>query len=1468
MKHSTKRGLPALLLCAAAASVSTQSTAEDIDIFTGASGGLGADPKILIILDNTSNWSRASQQWPGLTVAGQGTWSAASTAVTTTGTFTTGQLVVGCTVAGTGIPGNATVASISSPTSFTLSSATTGAGSSSQLTFTCPGVVQGQSETRAVNTLLGGIGSNVNLGLMEYVTGGTATETGGFIRHAVVPMTDANKTTLSTQLTTIFNDINSPDEKRNANTEYGNLMYDAYNYFTGGNSVSPAAVLASKADSNGYTTNYTRFRSPLSDDNACGRNFLIFIGNPNTNGPAADTADNGTALTNLGGSVSPQIQVPEFTSSVQTTATNIGFSSQCYSSAASCTSTAPTTDFAAQCAAGAGYENCSCSNSLTTTSLDACLSGTQRFSVLGNTNTGGSTTTTTTTATVTNPTTGTTGCYATSAAATAAADHGGLSLPPGTTTTSGSTTTTTTNSNDSYTVSASPSTTATQNCAPTNSNPVLGSNQITTDTALSASCYGGISTGNPKWNASTDYGGMTCPATSTTTSGDNTTTITYSCAYAGVMSADATGCSGVDKHVSVTQTVTGSPSTVTANPNYKFDVTQTYTQQSAATTTTGATTTQTLLGNTSLCYADCSTGEFSGTCSGYNGGCTCAAPTTSAGQCSSGARYMVTGNVTGTVVTPTGNFITASTAANADEWARFMHQPRACDTSVSADCTGQIKQSITTDAIDVFNKRQSAKETELSWSMASAGGGKYFAATSEAAIVAALKKILAEIQSVNSTFASASLPVNATNRTQNANQVFIGMFRPDPDANPRWMGNLKQYQIGKIAGDLDLVDLNGKAATNALTGFIDNCAVAFWTTNSVWPTNSTNYWANVVINPDPASNCDPTTMATLGGATYSDLPDGPTVEKGAVAEILRKGNDPGVSPTWTTTNRNVLTLSGSSITGFTAATSGLSANLAAFTSGVDVANDTGLYNASTNPYQTRPSIHGDVVHSRPLPVNFGAAGVTVYYGVNDGTLRAVDAANGKERWAFVAPEHYSKLQRLMDNTPGVNYNIPATPVPPFTSKSYFFDGSIGVYQSATGANPPVYIYPTQRRGGRMVYGLDVTIPTNNPTLLWRHGCDDVGTCDTGFSQMGQTWSTPNVAFINGYSPDKTTTPVVVIGGGYDACEDGNTISPGCGSTTGNVIYFVDATTGALITSFATERAVAADVNLIDLNNDGLVDYAYAADTGGNIYRVDFVSSPTTVTPLEPTSAPDNTGTGNWHMHKVAYTSGGYRKFLFGPGLFPTGTSTYLAIVSGDREHPVITDYPYTTPVVNKAYIYKDDLTTTPSDPAVNLDGSDMLDQTSLSDATCTSRNLLTSTDKKGWFMNLTENGVGEQGVTAAVIVGGMVTFSTNRPFSTGLSCGTRLGEARGYFVNLFNGSGTIGTTNNAACGGSRSSVFAGGGLPPSPVIGIVPIDGVPTAVLIGAPPREPGPVSPIKPSKIVPPINQTRTRTYKYLKGD
>jgi Tfp pilus tip-associated adhesin PilY1 len=524
-------------------------------------------------------------------------------------------------------------------------------------------------------------------------------------------------------------------------------------------------------------------------------------------------------------------------------------------------------------------------------------------------------------------------------------------------------------------------------------------------------------------------------------------------------------------------------------------------------------------------------------------------------------------------------------------------------------------------------------------------------------------------------------------------------------------------------------------------------------------------------------------------------------------------------------------------------------------------------------------VHSDVVHSRPLPINYGGTiGTIVYYGANDGTLRAVEVCggsnvkdvngncatpSGKEKWAFVAREHYSKLQRQMDQSPLVKYpNLPAGTTPTPLAKDYFFDGSIGAFQNLD--NTKVWIYPSMRRGGRMIYGLNVTDPAN-PTFKWKLGCpnpaDDVGCAladgTAGMTGIGQTWSLPSVAFIKGYS---ATAPAVIFGGGYDACEDADSTAPACSTPKGNAVHVVDANNGALIKTFTTPtRSVVADVALIDVDGDSNVDYAFVVDTGGNIYRIDFVDS--TLAARASTA---------WTMQRVAYTTGAYRKFLFAPALLYNSGKVYVAVGSGDREHPLISNYPYTTPVVNRFYVYRDDLGTS---AATNLDDTSvMMDKTT--DAGCSDPDVLLPTStKRGWFMNLTGGTTapaaalpGEQVVTSAVIGGGLVTFSTNRPIpSSASSCSTVLGEARGYFVSLFSGSGSIAVAGS--CGGQRSGVFAGGGLPPSPVVGTIPIGGVVRTVIIGAIQRGGAGSSPIGAQQLSPPITQQRRRVYWYSPG-
>lgn len=1213
-------------------------TADDIDIFVGDSSGSASRPNVLIVLDNTSNWARQSQQWPG-------------------------------------------------------------------------GLAQGQSEVRAIKSVLSSIGEDINVGVLEFVTVGNANDDGGFVRYHVRQMTSANKSSLGAQMDMIFGDINGPLEKRNSNTPYGNLIYDVFNYFSGANSYSPNGVESVRADEEGYDTAYTDFKSPLSCANNCAKNYVILISNPNASGPATDNSANLTTLASLGGDTST-VAVPNFTMATTITPSNLGNTSSCYASQAAC-ETAKTTEFP-DCGNGT-YSSCSCGAAPAVDPV-ACDSGTQRYSVYG-------------------------------------------SDPAG-----------------------------------------------TTNLGYAAGC------------------------TSNASQCD--------------MSAYAAQCSGVGVTCECSSTLYETPNTCSPTNKKKFMVVR-----------TKSNTTMTNLGYTNSCYAslgDCTTVDYAAQCASYPGGCSCGAPTTTGASCPAGAgRYPVTGNSEVIVATPDGTYNSSKGAGwHLDEWARMLYQkgiPMAgCDNLTASVYT-----------IDVYNKQQNGDHTALMLSTAKVGGGKYFAATNEDALVNALKKIFQEITSVNSTFASASLPVNATNRAQNENQVFIGMFRPDPEAKPRWFGNLKRYQL-VLAADGVTVKLGDKDANDAInnqTGFVDDCASSWWTTDSPIDPSDTSkgyYWANFSISPNPASKCTSVPTAKL----YSDKPDGPTVEKGAVAEVLRKGNNPPATdntPTWAV-SRNLYTTAdytSKTLLSGSANAAALDATRQSWLAGQDTQNE----DIDTSTTETRGSIHGDVVHSRPLPINYGNE-VVVYYGANDGNFRAVAAETGKEYWSLVPYEFAQPafVDRLRTNEPLVSYphvdmSIVPTPIP----KDYAWDGSIGVAQNAD--NTKVWIYPTMRRGGRRIYALDVTTPTS-PTIRWIVGCDkNGGNCkdasgSAGFENMGQTWSTPNIAPVAGYA----TENVAFFGGGYDPCEDANTKSPSCSSPKGANVYAVDAGSGALLKTFSTDRSVASDVAMLDIDGDGKADYGYVADTGGNLYRIDMVTRVSSASTVTYTSrAP-----GAWTIHKIAaVTSGSGRKFLFAPALFPVNIygKVYLAIGTGDREHPLERHYPFTE-VVNRLYVYLDDLAVTSGAPA-DLDA--LQDKTV--DLGCASTAVTPLSTPTGWFMDLNQYGQGEQTVTSAIIAGGLVAFSTNRPIPTSAGqCSTVLGEARGYWVNLTTGSGAIGVTG--ICGGTRSQTFVGGGLPPSPVIGTVPIGGRPVTVIIGAVQKEGGASTPISPQKVKPAISPIRKRVY------
>ena len=556
------------------------------------------------------------------------------------------------------------------------------------------------------------------------------------------------------------------------------------------------------------------------------------------------------------------------------------------------------------------------------------------------------------------------------------------------------------------------------------------------------------------------------------------------------------------------------------------------------------------------------------------------------------------------------------------------------------------------------------------------------------------------------------------------------------------------------------------------------------------------------------------------------------------------------------------------------------ATLLKWVRGQDTQNENNFQVAGANT-DVRASIHGDVLHSKPVVLNYAATGASsddpyVFYGGNDGVFRAVKggqaSTDGVEKWAFVPTEFFPILKRQFDNSPVVKY--PTTPSGlGATRRNYAWDGPVASYitRNSSGVLTKALLFISVRRGGRFMYALDVT-DHDNPKFLWRKGCYTSGgttTCDTGYKEIGQTWSTPTVALVQ--ATEAGGDPVLIFGGGYDATSE-DAEPPATSDTMGRAVYFVDALNGTVIWSVGTDAnnaeasasdltvkdsrlqfAFTADILAVDRHQTGFIDRVYAADIGGNVWRIDT----------------SGTSTSGWSIHNLAEVGGrtastAGRKFMFGPDMVVTDTGTFDAVVigSGDREHPLASSTDAAS-VANRAYMF--------IDPNVNTTGTDQnITESDLAAVDTTTTTPVDLTGKKGWYVPLFS---GEKVVNGPIVVASSMIFGTNQPCASGtinsstgdcdtsgngttLTCTGNLGIARRYDINFLTGApaspGFTDTGGNAV----RSETVAGGGLLPSPVAGEVNINGTPYTFITD---------NPLSPGGVITPtitVSNTRFRTY------
>ena len=689
------------------------------------------------------------------------------------------------------------------------------------------------------------------------------------------------------------------------------------------------------------------------------------------------------------------------------------------------------------------------------------------------------------------------------------------------------------------------------------------------------------------------------------------------------------------------------------------------------------------------------------------------------------------------------------------------------------------EHGIVVDTIGGFTGAGSSGSEKLQ-SIADGGRGTFYPADNYEEIKNALLNSAVETLTNPGSYTSPAIAVSSYNTLEISDELYYAVFEPTPDF--AWKGNLKRYAISNEG----IVDAEDALAIDDSTGFFSESAKSFW-----------------------SAEIDGNTV-TSGGAAAQQEPAGRNI--------------------YTIHNGNLRSFDPSSANYIQDATLGLD-----LVSDSDVVNeDTGMSYRDVllnwiagylvgNEGDLLPRLAiEDPLHSRPVVINYAEGEQVVYLGTNSGYLHAINTSDGTERFALL-PEETLK---------NPNYYMSPSLIPE-DRKLYALDGPLTYWHNdhnlngAVDGSDTVYLYFGMRRGGHSYYALDVTDP-DAPSMLWsKHGTyTDTDTknapgLSSGFGNLGQTWSSLMPALVKWQGSDKV---VLFAGGGYDPDEDGTDLdgtATRVTADTGNTVYMLDASTGAVLWDAQSALSPAdmtssfpADVTPIDRNNNGYVDLLYAADVGGRVWRFDI--------------SEEATGSGDFAEGGVildintssADGISGNRHFYTSPDVsYITNTTNPYVLVSigsGNRAHP------RTTATGDYQILLKDTHSTgvpgAGNYTTVTLD--DLVDWSS------------PNADESvyGWYLGPGQNG--EKALSSSVTLSGIVTFNTYLPEADEtdqLQCTGSTGQSNIYQLALTDAAlAQVNCDAGDICpmlpGESVEPVQTVAGLAPDPTITLPPAD--------------------------------------------
>lgn len=441
---------------------------------------------------------------------------------------------------------------------------------------------------------------------------------------------------------------------------------------------------------------------------------------------------------------------------------------------------------------------------------------------------------------------------------------------------------------------------------------------------------------------------------------------------------------------------------------------------------------------------------------------------------------------------------------------------------------------------------------------AAVGGGQYFTAINQGQLTTALNTVVASI------IASVSNAggVATTNPYKVAgNKVFQPVFNPNG-----WYGELRCYDFASMAFDSSGNIISGACTPNP-KATVPATGRKIWT--SKW--TSTQGFAAFEFLDTATASMSATQLSNLGATT--------------------------------TAQKNVIN----------------------FVRGVD-----GTNRARNN------GLLGDITDAQPLVVT-APSGVTteldyagyqsansgrnmVFIGANDGMLHAFDVATMSELMGYVPAAVYPHLAALPSTTYGASGG---------TAHVYGANGEVRQADVKIGGLWKTVVVGGLAQGGQGYYAIDATNSSDLQTsatkaVKWEWN-------DQHDSEMGYTFGAPLIYNIRDSA--STVRPVVILVNGYendyddtavggkrkaaDPTSDPNQcirvvagVTKPCNT---GALYIIDALDGKLLRKIAVPHDSNGVGGLsspagVDFGQDGILDYVYAGDMSGKLWRFDLTAS--------------------------------------------------------------------------------------------------------------------------------------------------------------------------------------------------------------------------------------------------------------------